>query len=54
MKFEDSNWFKLFGDCEYKVTFNDGKIIKSKGWKDDKMVTHAAKPTEPYREVKKP
>jgi hypothetical protein len=52
MKFEDSTWFKLFGDCEYKVTFNDGKIIKSKGWHDDKMVAHAKQPKQPDREVK--
>ena len=27
MKFEDTTWFKLFGNCEYKVTFNDGNDI---------------------------
>jgi hypothetical protein len=54
MKFEDTTWFKFFGNCEYKVTFNDGKIIKSKGWHDDKMVTNTSKPTQPNREVKKP
>ena len=52
MKFEDTTWFKLFGNCEYKVTLNDGKIIKSKGWHDDKMVTNGTQPKEPHREVK--
>jgi len=32
MKFEDSEWYKFFGNCEYRVTFPDGKIIESEGF----------------------
>jgi len=32
MKFQDSEWYKLFGNCEYRVTFPDGKIIESEGF----------------------
>ena len=32
MKFKDSEWYKLFGDCEYRVTFPDGRIIESEGF----------------------
>ena len=32
MKFEDTEFFKQFGDAEWKVTTADGKIHKSKKW----------------------
>ena len=32
MKFEDTEFYKQFGDAEWKVTTADGKIHKSKGW----------------------
>jgi hypothetical protein len=32
MKFEDTEFYKQFGDAEWKVTTADGKIHKSKKW----------------------
>jgi lipopolysaccharide export system protein LptC len=32
MSFEDTTFFKEFGDAEWKVTTADGKIHKSKKW----------------------
>lgn len=32
MKFEDTEFYKQFGDAEWKVTTEDGKIHKSKKW----------------------
>ena len=32
MKFEDTEFYKEFGDAEWKVTLADGKIHKSKKW----------------------
>ena len=32
MKFEDTTFFKEFGDAEWKVTDINGKIHKSKKW----------------------
>jgi hypothetical protein len=32
MSFEDTTFFKQFGDAEWKVTTEDGKIHKSKKW----------------------
>ena len=32
MSFEDTEFFKEFGDAEWKVTIADGKIHKSKKW----------------------
>jgi len=32
MNFEDTEFYKQFGDAEWKVTTIDGKIYKSKKW----------------------
>lgn len=32
MSFEETEFFKQFGDAEWKVTTVDGKIYKSKKW----------------------
>jgi hypothetical protein len=32
MKIEDTEWYKEFGEFEYRVTTKE-KIVKSKGWK---------------------
>ena len=32
MSFTDNEFYKQFGDCEWKVTTNDGKIYKSPKW----------------------
>jgi hypothetical protein len=32
MNFEETEFFKQFGDAEWKVTTIDGKIYKSKKW----------------------
>ena len=32
MKFEDTEFYKQFGNAEWKVTTADGKIHKSKKW----------------------
>ena len=32
MSFEDTTFYKEFGDAEWKVTTEDGKIHKSKKW----------------------
>ena len=32
MNFEDTEFYKQFGDAEWKVTTVDGKIHKSKKW----------------------
>jgi len=32
MSFEDTAFYKQFGDAEWKVTTADGKIHKSKKW----------------------
>ena len=32
MSFEDTEFYKQFGDAEWKVTTVDGKIYKSKKW----------------------
>jgi hypothetical protein len=32
MSFEDTEFYKQFGDAEWKVTTEDGKIHKSKKW----------------------
>ncbi len=32
MSFEDTEFYKQFGDAEWKVTTADGKIHKSKKW----------------------
>jgi hypothetical protein len=32
MKFEDTEFYRQFGDAEWKVTTSDGKIHKSKKW----------------------
>lgn len=32
MKFQDTEFYKQFGDAEWKVTTEDGKIHKSKKW----------------------
>jgi hypothetical protein len=32
MSFTDNEFYKQFGDCEWKVTTNDGKIHKSPKW----------------------
>ena len=44
---------KLFGDdIEYKATSKDGQVFKTKGWRDDKVVAYAGKPTNAVREIK--
>jgi hypothetical protein len=44
---------KVFGDdLEYKATSKDGQVFKTKGWRDDKVVTYARKPTNVVREIK--
>jgi hypothetical protein len=43
---------KLFGDdIQYKAVSKDGQVFKTKGWRDDKMVTNAAKLTSAYRKA---
>lgn len=32
MRFNETEFFKHFGDCEYKVTTNEGKVYKSDNW----------------------
>ena len=32
MNFTDTEFYKQFGDAEWKVTINDGKIHKSPKW----------------------
>jgi hypothetical protein len=32
MKFSETEFYKNFGDAEWKVTTNDGKVYKSKNW----------------------
>lgn len=32
MSFEDTEFYKQFGDCAWKVTLTDGSIKKSKAW----------------------
>ena len=32
MNFAKTEFYKQFGDCEWKVTTNDGKIHKSTKW----------------------
>ncbi len=32
MKFSETEFYKHFGDAEWKVTTNDGKVYKSKNW----------------------
>jgi hypothetical protein len=32
MDFKETEFYKQFGDTEWKVTTNDGKIYKSDGW----------------------
>jgi hypothetical protein len=32
MKFNETEFYKHFGDAEYKVTTNDGKVYKSANW----------------------
>jgi len=32
MNFSETEFYKHFGDCEWKVTTNDGKIHKSTKW----------------------
>jgi hypothetical protein len=44
---------KVFGnDIQYKATSKDGQIFKTKGWRDDKVVTNTTKPTNALREIK--
>jgi hypothetical protein len=42
---------KEFGHVEYKATSKDGVVFKTKGWRDDKVVTNAAKFTSAYRKA---
>jgi hypothetical protein len=43
---------KLFGDdIQYKAVSKDGQVFKTKGWRDDKMVTNSAKFTSAYRKA---
>ena len=32
MKFSETEFYKHFGNAEWKVTTNDGKVYKSKNW----------------------
>lgn len=32
MSFENTEFYKQFGDCAWKVTLTDGSIKKSKAW----------------------
>jgi hypothetical protein len=32
MAFEDTQFYKEFGDCAWKVTLTDGSVKKSKAW----------------------
>ena len=34
MNFEETEWYKQFGPCEYKITLNNGQVIKSEKWRD--------------------
>jgi hypothetical protein len=58
--FEDTQFYKEFGDCAWKVTLTDGSVKKSKAWllkNEDsqyKEVTpHVDKPTEKMSYVRK-
>jgi hypothetical protein len=60
MAFEDTQFYKEFGDCAWKVTLTDGSVKKSKAWllkNEDsqyKEVTpHVPKPTEKMSYVRK-
>ena len=35
MKFSETEFYKHFGDAEWKVTTNDGKVYIGKGWKKE-------------------
>lgn len=44
---------KLFGnDIEYKATSKDGQVFKTKGWRDDKVVTNERQLANASGEVK--
>jgi hypothetical protein len=32
MKFSETEFYKHFGDAEWKVTTNEGKVYKSRNW----------------------
>ena len=32
MRFDETEFYKHFGDAEWKVTTNEGKVYKSKNW----------------------
>jgi hypothetical protein len=60
MAFEDTQFYKEFGDCAWKVTLTDGSVKKSKAWllthedSQYKEVTpHVNKPTEKMSYVRK-
>jgi hypothetical protein len=60
MSFEDTEFYKQFGDCAWKVTLTDGSIKKSKAWlltnedsRYKEVTPHVAKPTEKMSYVRK-
>ena len=52
MKYEQSTWNKYFGQAEYKVTFENGRVIQTAGYKDTKA-KHEIIPTVIKRMEKK-
>jgi len=60
MSFEDTEFYKQFGDCAWKVTLTDGSIKKSRAWllkNEDsqyrEVTPYVAKPTEKMSYVRK-
>jgi hypothetical protein len=56
MNFTDTEFYKQFGDAEWKVTTVDGKIYKSDGWllsyddiQYEQVTPHTHKTTEVKR-----
>jgi hypothetical protein len=53
MNFKETEWYKQFGPCEYKITLNNGQVIKSEKWRDyDKVEFNKTEFTNFNRQIK--
>lgn len=55
MSFENTEFYKQFGDCDWKVTLTDGTIKKSKSWlvKNEDVLYKEVTPHVPTKQTEK-
>jgi hypothetical protein len=53
--FEDTQFYKEFGDCAWKVTLTDGSVKKSKAWllKNEDVLYKEVTPHVPTKSTEK-